>query len=260
MKIKTISENWQVTQSSYDALKAISQQIHPKDPEIVDWYKKYANSQRKRLSYDIDYTEKFCEQGDKILEFGSAPFLLTTVLKNKGYEVTGLDLKPGRFAGSIHKHKLDVKRIDFETQALPFENNTFDAAIFNEVFEHLRINPIFTLRQVHRVLKPGGKIMLSTPNLMSWKGWYNFVFKNKLPCNLFNEYRKLELIGHMGHIRLYSTNEVITFLSHIGFDTEVIIYRGEWQSDSESKRTWGNRFLKLFPKYRTFFSVVAKKR
>lgn len=259
MKIRKISEKWALTPESEALLRQLRTEIKPNDKSLIAWYEKYATSQRKRLSYDLDYAGQFCKKGDKILEFGSAPFLLTCALKRQGYKVTGLDLKPGRFAGTIVKEKIEVKRVDFEKTKLPIEDNTFDAAIFNEVFEHLRINPIFTLRQVHRVLKKDGVLMLSTPNLMSWKGWYHFVFKNRLPCELFNEYRKLELIGHMGHIRLYSTNEVIKFLSQIGFKTEVIIYRGEWQSKSAVKRYLGNLFLKIFPRYRTFFSVVARK-
>ncbi|WP_438865000.1 class I SAM-dependent methyltransferase [Neptunicella sp.] len=259
MKQQIISENWEVTPSSIKSLDDAIADITPNDKKLLNWYRKYAKGQKKRLSYDIDYVQRFAQPKSKILEFGSAPFILTTALKRLQYDVVGLDLKPGRFRSIIEKDNLVVKRIDFEITKLPLEDNTFDVAVFNEVFEHLRINPVFTLKEVHRVLAPNGLLMLSTPNLMSWKGWYNFVFKSKLPPNLYDEYMKLQHLGHMGHVRLYSPVEVITFLGRIGFKVETIIYRGEWQSTSKFKRRMGNLFLKLFPKYRTFFSVVARK-
>ena len=53
--------------------------------------------------------------------------------------------------------------------------------LFNEVFEHLRINLVFTMTEVHRVLEPNGVLMLSTSNPTSWKGWwYHFSFKGRL--------------------------------------------------------------------------------
>ena len=260
LNIKRQSENWEVNPDHNRLIENVISDISPSDADIKQWYKRYSRTQKKRLTYDIEYTEQFAKPGAKILEFGSLPPILTTCLSRKGYDVTGLDLKPGRFRKSIRENDLKIERVDFEVTKLPFEDNTFDVAIFNEVFEHLRINPIFTLRQVHRVLKKDGILMLSTPNLVSWKGWYNFVFKQKLAPNLFQEYRKLELLGHMGHVRLYSPVEVTQFLKEIGLTVEVIIHRGEWQSDSKWKRKLGNAFLRVFPKYRTFFSVVARKR
>jgi 2-polyprenyl-3-methyl-5-hydroxy-6-metoxy-1,4-benzoquinol methylase len=259
LTIKKLSENWDLTPSSIQLLENVIADTSPDVKDMEGWYKQYSNGQKKRLSYDIDYVERFASKGAKILEFGSVPPLLTSALTRLGYDVVGLDLKPDRFQTAITREKIKIEQVDFETEKLPFEDNSFDVAIFNEVFEHLRINPIFTLREVHRVLKKDGQLMLSTPNLMSWKGWYNFVFKSKLAPNLFQEYMKLEKLGHMGHVRLYSPVEVIQFLKEIGLKVEVIIHRGEWQSPSDRKRYWGNKFLKTFPKYRTFFSVVARK-
>ena len=259
MDVRNISENWEITPDSNQLITQVIADISPDIQELQAWYKQYSAGQKKRLTYDIDYVDMFARKGAKILEFGSLPPILTTCLSRLGYDVTGLDLKPDRFQSNITKDSLNIKKVDFETEKLPLENNAFDVAIFNEVFEHLRINPIFTLSEVHRVLKKDGLLMLSTPNLMSWKGWYNFVFKSKLAPNIYSEYKKLELLGHMGHVRLYSPGEVTQFLKEIGFKIEVIIHRGEWQSKSAKKRYFGNLFLKCFPKYRTFFSVVARK-
>src|SRR5262249_49789596 len=116
-----------------------------------------------------------------------------------------------------------------EHSPLPFDDDAFNVVVFNEVFEHLRINPIFTLGEVRRVLKPGGRVLLATPNLRSANGLGNFLLRGRaMSCGggLFYEYQKLCNLGHMGHVREYTTREVIEFLTAIGFRVEEITYRG----------------------------------
>ena len=84
---------------------------------------------------------------------------MTAALTALEYRVSGLDIKPERFARAIATLGLDVARCDVETEVVPFEAETFDALLFNELFEHLRIDPVFTLGEAHRVLKPGGTFM-----------------------------------------------------------------------------------------------------
>jgi SAM-dependent methyltransferase len=43
-------------------------------------------------------------------------------------------------------------------------DQTFDAVLFGEVFEHLLNHPVGVLQQIHRVLKPNGILLLTTPN------------------------------------------------------------------------------------------------
>ena len=49
-------------------------------------------------------------------------------------------------------------------KVLPFENNKFEIVSIFDVTEHLPANPVYLLREIHRVLKPGGKIILGGPN------------------------------------------------------------------------------------------------
>src|SRR5205814_7906584 len=52
--------------------------------------------------------------------------------------------------------------------ALPFANESFDAVICLEVLEHLMM-PEFTCREIHRVLRPGGQVLISVPNVAAWR-------------------------------------------------------------------------------------------
>lgn len=53
------------------------------------------------------------------------------------------------------------------SRRLPFEDETYDLVLFGEVIEHL-FDPDFALDEIHRILKPAGTLIVTTPNLASW--------------------------------------------------------------------------------------------
>ena len=184
------------------------------------------------------------------------PLLLTASLAELGYDVHGVDVAPERFAGSIEALGLNVLRCDVESEPVPFESDLFDVVLFNELFEHLRINPIFTLGEVLRVLRPGGKMLLSTPNLRSLRGLKNLLLHHQAHAvsgGVYEQWRKLETLGHMGHVREYTVREVSDFLEHIGFVVERVIYRG-----GHGRGVVG-MVERMLPSLRPFFTVVARK-
>jgi len=237
-------------------IAACARELAPDEPSLAAWHRGYVEDHSARIALDLDLTQQFVRPGSAVLELGSIPLLFTAALARSGYQVTGCDVGPERYSEALRKLALNVLKCDIETQRLPFEDNCFDAVVFNELFEHLRINPIFTLREVLRVLRPGGRLLLSTPNLRSFYGIVNFLVKGKAySCcsDIFNEYMKLELIGHMGHVREYTTREVIGFLRRVGFVPTDVIYRG--QLHSRLTRLLGS----LVPGLRPFVSYIAQK-
>ncbi len=187
---------------------------------------------------------------------GSAPYLLTLALKARGHRLTGVDLDPSRFAALIAAHDLDILDCNIEEKPLPLAGDSVDLVLFNELFEHLRIDPIFTLGEVLRVLKPGGRLFLSTPNLKSLTGIRNFLFAGEAwSCSqsVYDQYAKLKTIGHMGHVREYTAAEVTDFLSRVGFSVERQIYRGRYASN------WEQMAARMRPQLRPFVTYIAGK-
>lgn len=178
---------------------------------------------KDRYKKDLEMIHKYYK-GGKVLDIGASPFHLMYSLKRLGIDVEGVDISPDQFKKFIDKYSLPVKKCNIETEKLPFENNFFDFIILTEVFEHLRINPIFALSEIHRVLRHGGTLFLTTPNLYAIHKI--FMFNSGLSFNdAYDEFNKLLSFGYAGHIREYSTKEMKKFLEKTGFRIEKIMYQ-----------------------------------
>ena len=252
--MKRESEPWRFPQRSFELLDRVAARVRPDDPALGEWLATYRRQHRTRLAADLRIVERHVPPGARILECGAVPLLTTGALAELGYEVRAVDLAPERFAGAIAELGVDVRRCDVETEPLPFADETFDAALMNELFEHLRINPIATLREVRRVLRRGGALLLSTPNLRSFRGLKNLLVHNQghaASAGVYRQYEKLETLGHMGHVREYTTREVSDFLTRVGFRVETVIYRG-----GHGRGVVGLA-ERLAPALRPFFTLIA---
>jgi SAM-dependent methyltransferase len=248
------AETGRLPARSLRLLDEVAAGIRPDDPALEEWFSGYCREHRARLAADLGIIERHVEPGARILEYGAVPLVLTAALDALGLDVQGLDVKPERFATTIARLGLEVTRCDVETEAAPFATGVFDVVLFNELFEHLRIDPVFTLREAHRVLRPGGLLLLSTPNLRSFRGIRNLLFHNQghaVSAGVFHQYEKLETLGHMGHVREYTTREVTDFLARTGFRVDKVIFRG-----GHGRGVVGLA-ERLAPAWRPFFTLVA---
>lgn len=93
--------------------------------------------------------------GECILDIGG-----TKILKRGLFDIEHYDVRV------IYLNVSSAKCPDVKGDAvsLPFKDQCFDAVICAELFEHLR-NPLETLQEAYRVLRPGGKIFVTVPFL-----------------------------------------------------------------------------------------------
>lgn len=108
---------------------------------------------------------------------------------------------------------------------LPFGPDSADAVLFSEVVEHL-VDPDSALDEIRRVLRPGGHLMLSTPNLAAW---YNRALLLAGVQPVFSEVSLRGIHGRpgtevVGHLRLYTARALREFVAASGF--EIVRLRG----------------------------------
>ena len=156
----------------------------------------------------------------------------------------------------ISEKELKVLKCDIENTPLPFETNEFGFVIFNEIFEHLRINPITTLNEINRVMSRGGILMLTTPNLYSIRNIVNFLLGRGFD-DPYHEFMKLYKLGHMGHVREYSVKQLKKFLVNTGFESTYVTLK----SYNPLKGLWTpfNYLRKLIPAFHRYQIHISKK-
>lgn len=106
-------------------------------------------------------------QGKKgnLLEVGSAKGYFLLKAKDAGYDVHGLELNRPNYEYS--RRLLGDTILDKDLSDAHFEDSKFDVVYMRDVIEHLP-EPLSFLKEVNRVLKPGGMIFLDTHNVDGW--------------------------------------------------------------------------------------------
>ena len=105
-------------------------------------------------------------EGARVLDVGCSSGYLSRPLAESGSTVTGLELDP-EAAEQARAFCDQVLVGDVERMDLPFEPASFDAVVCGDLVEHLR-DPRAFFARVRPLIKPGGRIVLSTPNVANW--------------------------------------------------------------------------------------------
>ena len=221
------------------------------------WVQHYFASHKDRLALDFEWCRRNISGQARILEIGAYPFFVARALVSEGYDVHTVDHPAPQVTDLARRISVVSAGCDIERERLPFPENSFDEVLFNEVFEHLRIDLLFTMEELRRVLKPGGRLWLSTPNVRSARGIVNFLFKkevwSRMGGGIFAQWDHLRTHGWMGHLREYTSKEVADFLLANGFSVERVVYRGGWSNPA------ANALSTLLPELRPYFSCIASK-
>jgi 2-polyprenyl-3-methyl-5-hydroxy-6-metoxy-1,4-benzoquinol methylase len=119
------------------------------------------------LQVNLDFIKEtgLINPNKKVLELGCGSGQLASVLCKQGASMIASDIAQ---TAIDHARKLHPE-VDFRThsaEALPYEDGSFDIVMSFDVLEHLP-NVDQHLREVRRVLKPGGHYLLQTPNKAS---------------------------------------------------------------------------------------------
>lgn len=107
----------------------------------------------------------------RLLEIGSGNGQILLSLEGYYQECVGIELSSVRAEASrkllARYAHMNVLTGNFETMALPFKEGYFDAIISVAVIEHV-IDPFHFCERMYHLLKPGGKVIVDTPNLAKW--------------------------------------------------------------------------------------------
>jgi 2-polyprenyl-3-methyl-5-hydroxy-6-metoxy-1,4-benzoquinol methylase len=223
MNTKKINAEVYSDENRYDYIKNRSHQIRIK--KSIKIIKKYSEQKSEKL---------------KILDVGCGTGEIAEQFQKLGLDIYGMDCAENQLELANRKGiktKYGDMRSDF-----PYENQQFDVLFLGEVIEHLvDVRPFIT--EVNRVLKIGGLLVVTTPNLAGLNDRLRFLFG-------YNPRHTTPLSRqHYLHIRPFTYNTLKELLEIAGFAIKVF-KSNKVRFNVFQGRDLDSYFLaKLFPKF-----------
>ncbi len=154
-------------------------------------------ARRHMMLRRFDEVDRELPPTGEVLDIGSAWGFNVMALERMGYSATGMDLVTGQFDSGRRiaaGNDVSFRVLGANAAALPFPDASFDAITMVETFEHIFLEDRpRALAECRRVLRPGGTLVLSTPNyasvvermkrFVSRHGW----IRRKLPTMCYPE-------------------------------------------------------------------------
>jgi len=209
-----------------------------------DWYRtktgQYVDKIEKWLVFSMLRTKS-----GKALDLGCGTGNYTLELKRRGFDVIGLDVSEEMLKIARSKG-LDCVKGD--AYSLPFPDGSFDLVLSVTMFEFIH-EPERVLGEIHRVLKPGGEILIGTMNGKSL--W--FLFKRLKSLFVETAYR---------YARFYTPRELEELLRKTGFknveSAGVIFFPSFWPFPGIAEKV-DKRCYKKCKDFAAFIAVRGEK-
>lgn len=142
---------------------------------------------RYQVFEEVDEELKLLSPGNKVLDLGCGTGHFSNYIFSKGFEVHAIDpsLKMLEFARNNFPN---ISFIEGVASSLPFPDNSFDLIISIEVLRYLDTADVKqAYAEMYRVLKPGGRILVTHVNLFAADGYYFFYHLKQLVLRLANQ-------------------------------------------------------------------------
>lgn len=200
---------------------------------------------RKQIAY------QWLKNSHKILDIGCNDGSEDKVYLEDGKVVHGVDISV-EAVKRANKIGVRARVLDVSSKNLPFSPSAFDAVVAGEIIEHLVDTDGF-LEKIYKVLRPGGKLIITTPNLASL-GRRILLFLGKNPFIETSLHQPVGGAAPVGHLRYFTRQTLEELLRANHFEIE------KTTSDNLSLGFFSSTFLaETLPEFGWRLITLARK-
>jgi SAM-dependent methyltransferase len=138
--------------------------------------------QERRAQRHLRRLNRHFVRPGRVLEIGAGDGYFLHAARDAGWEIEGLELSAPRVQHAQEWFGLPLQNCDLMAAAL--KPATFDAVVMLQLIEHMH-DPAAVLRKVRSLLRPGGILTLSTPNILAYARKDRGVDSWRIPRHLF---------------------------------------------------------------------------
>ncbi len=129
--------------------------------------------------------------------------------------------------------------------ALPFADASFDVCSCADVIEHV-IDPAAALREIRRVLRPGGQLLLATPNVRCFRHIVKLAVTGEFPRTSDDDF-----VWGGGHVNYFTRRDLRRLLEDAGFSGPVFVL-----NPGQFGRSWKRRLARAAAGERLFGEFI----
>jgi len=190
-------------------------------PNFAEWIRdtlRYGGRKLRILRYIRTHTPE--NQTPRLVDVGAQFGALAICATRLGWRAAAVDygMYAKAFREAVADRGVDYRECDLGREPLPFADNSFDFVTYTDVIEHHPFSPKRVLAEIHRILVPGGRLILATPNHASLYNRIELFFGASVNDNFdyfFNTDADTETYD--GHHREFTRAEIRSALQQTHF-------------------------------------------
>lgn len=128
--------------------------------------------------------------GASILDAGAGHGLLAACLKQADFAAYACDIHDG--LPVFDALGIPYRRWHLEADPAPYEPAEFDAVVLSQTIEHFTYSPKEPLKEILRITKPGGIVLIDAPNIAAFRNVWRLLRGKSLHWNLRQHYLEQE--------------------------------------------------------------------
>jgi len=220
--------------------------------------------------------DRFCDialrlrEAKRVLDIGAGNGLLLSLLMEFGHECHALDVmdQPAAHPDTYGAKPIGFQRCNVEVDPIPYPDNSFDAVVCCQALEHFTHSHLPVMREMHRVLKPGGILEVDVPNVASYRNRSRMLRGKNITYDYEQHYLFAKPILYNGmsfypmrHNREFTRRELAVLLAAAGFrNIEVSFLKSRRHREGlERLKTIGTAIKDSVPSLRKSLIAYARK-